>query len=50
MRYRDTTDDHADNNWGHRNGNKRFKGEFGNRTRKISNRLTAEELYLEHHM
>jgi hypothetical protein len=47
--YRDITNGNADNNWGHRNSNKRFKGKFGNHSRKTSNRLTAKELYLEHH-
>jgi len=27
-----------------------IKGKFGNHTRKTSNRFTAKELYLEHHM
>jgi hypothetical protein len=47
--YKDTTNGHADNNWGYRNSNKRFKGKFENHIRKTSNKLTAKELCLEHH-
>jgi len=37
--------DHTNNNWSHRNSNKKLKEKSGNCTRKIFDRFTTKDIY-----
>ena len=49
--YRDTANaeremcDYTDNNWSHRNSNKRYKETLGSHTKEILNRFTTKDSY-----